>query len=74
MSSLFLTRDIVIHACEEKYSRRKQLLEITDNESVGVRGDKTCEVNDGIRVIVLGNFVESLAQRGHEIKRVTSMA
>lgn len=37
-----------------------QQLGIADNDCVGVREDKTCEVVDGIRVIVLGNFVESL--------------
>jgi len=34
---------------------------------VGVRGDKTCEVGGGIRVIVLGNFVESPVRHSHEI-------
>lgn len=44
-----------------------QYLEIADNDRVGVREDKTCEVVDGIRVIVLGNFVEPLERRGPEI-------
>lgn len=54
-------------ACEERYFRR----ESNDSKSlitnVGVRADKTCEVGDGIRVIVLRNFVESLARGGPEI-------
>lgn len=44
-----------------------QYLGIADNDCVGVCEDKTCEVVDGIRVIVLGNFVESLERRGPEI-------
>lgn len=44
-----------------------QYLGIADNDRVGVREDKTCEVVDGIRVIVLGNFVESLERRRPEI-------
>lgn len=51
----------------EIFSARMQCLGIADNDRVGVRGDKTCKVDDGIRVIVLGNFVESLERRGPEI-------
>jgi len=43
-----------------------QCFGIADNDCVGVCEDKTCK-DDGIRVIVLGNFVESLEWRGSEI-------
>lgn len=57
----------VVRARGKIFPARMQYLGMADNDCVGVREDKTCEVAGGIRVIVLGNFVESLERRGPEI-------
>lgn len=64
-----MTSSIAVVCARGKiFSTWMQCLGITDNDCVGVcTGDKTCKVDDGIRVIFLGNFVELLERRGNEI-------